>query len=299
LKGTATIRAAVYPARQLGLTALLLSFAFSAVASATPQFRDFPAAFESGPSAPLQWTKTTRLFRTRMAAAARKPANFAGHYVLASWGCGATCVAGAVVDKRNGAIFSLPFSICCATPKSASFRPIEFRPTSRLVVFAGLRNEQPPMGAHFYAFDGSGFNFIATTPDDGSFSAAAVRGAAASDSTSAGVRRNDAASSAAPLKKGMPYVEARKRLTEAGWSVPALPAGGYGRNAKKVVEECSGDVAMCDAFPEIRNCSGTGYCLMVLTDRAGDSLEVTTYGDLSGDNRDAVVTAWRRRTAAH
>jgi hypothetical protein len=39
----------------------------------------------------------------------------------------------------------------------------------RLVVFAGLRNEDQPMGAHFYSFDGREFHFITTVADDESF----------------------------------------------------------------------------------------------------------------------------------
>jgi hypothetical protein len=98
-----------------------------------------------------------------------------------------------------------------------------------------------------------------------------------------------------PLKQGMQYVEARKALIDAGWQAPVLPAYGYDEKSEKVIEECSGDVAMCNAFPEIRNCSGQGYCVMEFTNKAGDKLEVTTYGELSASNSDATVTGWQRK----
>jgi hypothetical protein len=102
-------------------------------------------------------------------------------------------------------------------------------------------------------------------------------------------------SGAIPLKQGMQYVDARKLLIGGGWKAPAPPPGGNDENSSKVVEECSGDLAMCNSFPEIKNCSGQGYCLMEFTDEAGNILDVTTYGDLSGNSPDASVTAWQRK----
>jgi hypothetical protein len=67
------------------------------------------------------------------------------------------------------------------------------------------------------------------------------------------------------------------------------------KKPNKVIEECSGDVAMCNAFPEIRNCSGQGYCAMEFTNELGEKLVITTYGELSGSNLDATVIAWRRK----
>jgi hypothetical protein len=37
--------------------------------------------------------------------------NFAGHYTLARWGCGAGCVTVAVIDMTTGAVQFPPFSI--------------------------------------------------------------------------------------------------------------------------------------------------------------------------------------------
>jgi hypothetical protein len=95
--------------------------------------------------------------------------SFAGNYVLTYWGCGRSCVMGAVIDTATGEITWLPFSVCCATSTDPGFRPINFKPNTRLVVFTGLRNEEQPMGAHFYSFDGREFHFITMVPDDGIF----------------------------------------------------------------------------------------------------------------------------------
>lgn len=271
--------------------------AFSTAAWAVPQFKNYPATPQSSPNVPLKWTKEALSFQIRIAKASRQRANFAGHYVLKYWGCGSSCVTGAVINKLNGQIIAFPFTICCAVPKSATFKPIEFRLTSRLIVFAGLRNEEMPMGAHFYEFDGTHFNFITTVPDDGSF----ANGASANQETATPVSISPALHTkirkwiSSRLKKGMLYVEARKLLMAAGWQAPIHSTFGEDANAKKVTEECSGDVAMCNAFPEIRNCSGQGYCLMEFTNKNGFKLEITTYGDLSSSNPDATVTGWQQK----
>jgi hypothetical protein len=279
------------------VVATFSSFALSSAASEAPQFKNFPANPQSGPDVPIKWTKSAHVFRARIARAARKPANFAGHYVLTYWGCGSSCVTGVVIDKLTGQIISLPFTICCATPKSTSFKPIEFRLTSRLVVFAGLRNKEPPMGAHFYEFDGASFIFITTVLDDGSFSHGPMidQQSTPSYSISSASSKTIGKPASALLKVGMQYSEARKLLIAFGWQTPAPPITGYSDESKKVIEECSGDVAMCNMFPEIRNCSGDGYCLMEFMNKIGDTLEVTTYGDLSFNNLDATITGWQQK----
>lgn len=142
-------------------------------ASATPQFRNFPAlTFHQGPNAQVNLSGAAWNYRTRILAASRIPPNFAGRYIVTTWGCGTTCQTGAVIDAVSGQATLLPFTICCATPSEGSFQPIEFRRHSRLMIFAGLRNETGLMGAHFYEFNGTSFQFIKTVEDNGTFAAA-------------------------------------------------------------------------------------------------------------------------------
>ncbi|SEE40833.1 hypothetical protein SAMN05519104_6023 [Rhizobiales bacterium GAS188] len=141
-----------------------------APSASLPQYRDYPVARTyHGANAPVALTKQTMQFQTRLRVAAKEEPNFAGNYVLEYWGCGTTCLMGAVIDVATGEITWLPFTICCAMSVDPGFQAINFKPNSRLVVFAGLRNEQQPMGAHFYWFDGREFHFITTVLDDGSF----------------------------------------------------------------------------------------------------------------------------------
>lgn len=56
------------------------------------------------------------MFRTRLNAASESQlVNFAGHYILTTWGCGSGgCVDGAIIDAKSGDVFWLPRSACCA-----------------------------------------------------------------------------------------------------------------------------------------------------------------------------------------
>lgn len=75
----------------------------------------------------LRSDPTAREFRTRIGAALEKGPNFAGHFVIATWGCGTMCLAGAVVDSRTGRVFPGDTAI------DFSCRH-EFQRTSRLLI---------------------------------------------------------------------------------------------------------------------------------------------------------------------
>ncbi len=129
--------------------------------SRIPRFRDYPASGTyRGKTAPLVLTRDDRMFRTRLRWAAKnlKP-NFAGHYILTTWGCGTSCRAGAVIDARTGRVYWWDFSICCWWFDGGDdFQPIEVRPDSKLIVFSGARNEKDgDVGTHFYKFENGRF----------------------------------------------------------------------------------------------------------------------------------------------
>jgi hypothetical protein len=140
-----------------------LSAAIAQSGDERPQFKTFAAAYRDVRAAmPVLDTKDKRQFRTRLRAAANERPNFAGHYVLLRWGCGTSCVAGAVIDAFTGQVTFLPFSICCAENTDDKFDPIEHHADSRLVIFTGLRNEEGVNGAHFYLFEKGRFVHLKT-----------------------------------------------------------------------------------------------------------------------------------------
>jgi hypothetical protein len=128
-----------------------------------PQFKDFTATETyTGKTAPLILTRDDRMFRTRLSEAAKGKPNFAGHYILTTWGCGTSCLAGAVIDAKTGRVYWLPHTICCwGYDVDDKFEPVEARPNSSLIVFSGARNEKEgDNGAHFYKFENNRFVHI-------------------------------------------------------------------------------------------------------------------------------------------
>jgi len=124
--------------------------------SRVPRFRDYPVSEAYvGQNAPIVLKRDDMMFRTRLREAAKEKPNFAGHYILAAWGCGAQCLMGAVIDAKTGKVFWLPHTTCCwGSDVDERFEPMEFRMNSSLVVFSGLRNEKErDDGAHFYKFE--------------------------------------------------------------------------------------------------------------------------------------------------
>jgi hypothetical protein len=92
-------------------------------------------------------------FRTRIREVARQRPNFAGHYVLATWGCGAECVSYVIVDTTSGQVYFDDLTICCwGMDVADSFQPVDFRLTSRLIIFNGLLREVGNSGPHYYKF---------------------------------------------------------------------------------------------------------------------------------------------------
>lgn len=92
-------------------------------------------------------------FRTRIRELAQQPPNFAGHYVLATWGCGAECLSYAIVDVASGQVYFDDVSVCCwGTAVPDSFQPVDFRLTSQLIIFTGLLAEEGQNEPHYYQF---------------------------------------------------------------------------------------------------------------------------------------------------
>src|SRR5947209_7023374 len=114
-----------------------LQFARPAYSEAVPKFRSFPAQAVTvrRPAKLDLGSSEAKKYRTRLREGLKGGPNFAGHYTLVSWGCGATCVTGAVVNNVTGKTAFIPFTICCWQSTDDRFKPVEARVTSRLVVF--------------------------------------------------------------------------------------------------------------------------------------------------------------------
>jgi len=147
----------------IGLVALRFIMQ-AAHAQSIPQFRNYSAI------SPPVWLPGTidfsepenRKYRTRLTAASRQRANFAGHYVLSTWGCdGPQCMTGAIVNLPTGRVIFLP-EVCCWGSVDGNFKPFEFRTDSRLVVISGQLNRQGDNATHFFELKNDALSLVGT-----------------------------------------------------------------------------------------------------------------------------------------
>jgi hypothetical protein len=138
-----------------------------------PRFADYPVAKLSHmrvakPQVPKSWPEDPRL-RLQDSVYSTSRANYAGRYFVAIWGCGTTCVVGAIVEARSGRIIALP-TVSGWHDVHDKFEGIDFRHNSRLLVLSGARDEKDgDMGRHFYVLDNGRLRFLKTVRSGADF----------------------------------------------------------------------------------------------------------------------------------
>jgi hypothetical protein len=149
------------------VVALFLAFSSIGFAQSTPAFKQYAARVEKirNVKVNLQSHKNARMFRTNLRNAAKEGVNFAGHYILTTWGCGTNCSQSAIIDARNGRVF-FPGELegagfgFCELPDDAE--PIVYQANSRLLILNGfkggdLEKENSPCGIYYLEWTGTNF----------------------------------------------------------------------------------------------------------------------------------------------
>lgn len=147
------------------ITALLTLLLVPAAAQQPPEdFSSYPATEKFAGAAPklVLQSKQDREFRTELRNAVKQPVNFAGRYILTTFGCGSSCVMAAIIDPGSGRVQWLPFTVCCGDYSKE--KPIDFRHNSTLLVIKGMRNEQGK-GTYYYQFRQGSLKLIAERPE--------------------------------------------------------------------------------------------------------------------------------------
>jgi hypothetical protein len=118
-----------------------------------------------GKPAPAQiLTTTQKMFRTRIREGAKKGPNFAGHYTVIAWGCGAGCVNLEVVDAISGKAYDAsPFSYL-AIPFAGSesghdYQGLVYHRDSRLLIADGCP-EDKKCGTYYYEWRKKSFRLV-------------------------------------------------------------------------------------------------------------------------------------------
>lgn len=155
----------------LYLTTILFTFAAVSFAQTkTPTFKQYAAKVEKKKNIKvnLKSHKDARMFRTNLRNAAKEGVNFAGHFVLTTWGCGTNCSQSAIIDARNGQVF-FPNQLAgagfgfCDLPDDAE--PLVYKPDSRLLILNGFKGgdlgeTETPCGIYYFEWTGKNFKQI-------------------------------------------------------------------------------------------------------------------------------------------
>lgn len=133
------------------LASLLFAAHSAQGTTTTPSFEDYrePLIRLKSEAKPKIVSSQDREFKTRVIEASKQSVNFGGHYVLSSFGCGASCIMSFALNKKSGKVSWLPFTVCCSDSVETGAEPIVFKKDSRLVVVTGSRNEQGK-GVYYY-----------------------------------------------------------------------------------------------------------------------------------------------------
>jgi hypothetical protein len=124
-----------------------------------PRLTDYPAKPYTGRNAApdVRSDPRSRMYRTQLKNWAREKPNFAGHYILATWGCGTGCTQIAVIDAVTGKVFhpsgARTNSIVDvhdelladegSSPLRSDFGALRYRADSRLLILIGMPEERP------------------------------------------------------------------------------------------------------------------------------------------------------------
>lgn len=101
-----------------------------------PDFEEFPVSevdMFAGAPAPVDLSSSSigQTFRTRLTEGAKEGPNFAGSFTVVEWGCGTMCAQFAIVDARDGTIYSIPWGYEAG---------LEYQLDSRLLVINPLED---------------------------------------------------------------------------------------------------------------------------------------------------------------
>ena len=134
---------------------------------AAPRFADYPVPPRAPgrPALPRLVSPEAQMFRSVLREAAARGPDFAGHYTVAVWGCGASCTTAAIVDATSGRVFFpaatndvAGFHVAGREPNGAepTYYSLRFRPDSRLLAVLGAAGEDDARdGVSFYLWTGT------------------------------------------------------------------------------------------------------------------------------------------------
>ncbi len=128
----------------------------------------------STPKRPVLATALEKKYRTVIRQAASRGPNFAGHYVVAKWGCGTGCTQFVIIDSETGKVLDPPFrEVDCPSPSAPSGHEAEwscypevlnYSISSRLLTVEGCLAGHRG-GRNYFLVNGDGLRSLNYDPD--------------------------------------------------------------------------------------------------------------------------------------
>lgn len=130
-----------------------------------PRFSDYPVhqIYHGKPAAPIL-SKDQRWYRTVIREGAKSKVEFAGHYTVPVFGCGAGCAGFYIVDSISGKVYD-GFTVAesyawVIRPGNENTRRMEFHPNSRLFRVTGCPGETNCGFYDYEMVEGAGLKLI-------------------------------------------------------------------------------------------------------------------------------------------
>ena len=141
--------------------------------SKTPTFEEYKTQVYGGKARPIVFrgNRDAWMFRTRLRRARKSPANFAGHFIFTTWGCGTSCVVGALINAKTGRVyFPKEFGgMGFGFGAPVSDEPFQFQKDSRLFILNGIAANSKQGGTTYLVWQGTRFKkakFVPSKKDD-------------------------------------------------------------------------------------------------------------------------------------
>jgi hypothetical protein len=169
------MRKSAFMKRSVAIFIVITVLAIAGSSQSTPKFSTYKATVETAKAKSIDFKRNpdARKFRTRLSEALRRGVNFAGHYVVAGWGCGTGCISGAIIDARTGNVFwpeqFNALSVWYGESEYAD-KPVDYRKNSRLLMITGVPGQKDddalakPSGVYYYEWKNNRLRQIKFVP---------------------------------------------------------------------------------------------------------------------------------------
>lgn len=155
------------------LTATLIflsTICFAQQSKKAPNFGDFPLTVYRGKVASLKLRShpKARMYRTMLHLSIQDGVNFAGHYIIGTWGCGSNCLTIAIIDAKTGNVFFpselLDFGQGFEFKEGNEENPLQFKPNSNLIIAEGILgfdiDNSSKSGKYYFVWKGNHLRLV-------------------------------------------------------------------------------------------------------------------------------------------